>query len=111
MNDDPLDRKLEAYAKQPLPSVPSELSGAVWREVERRRAGSFSWEAMLSPRLALAGLAFALLLGIAPAVVFVKLQNSKQLASESLHFDVFSTSFAGQVVSGLAHPQNNRGRH
>ena len=110
MNDDPLDRKLEAYAKQPLPSMPPDLTAAVWRDVERRRGESISWDALLSPRIALAGLAFALLVGIAPAVVVVKLQSSRQLASESLHFDVFSTDVA-RVVGGLVQPGANSHRH
>ena len=111
MNDDPLDRKLDAYARKPLPSPPPDLSRAVWQEVERRRGEAFSWDALLSPRLALAGLAFALLAGIAPAVVLVKLQSSRQLASESLHFDVFSTEIARHVVSGLVQPPTSGHRH
>ena len=111
MNTDPLDRKLDAYAKQALPSTPSDFPAAVWREVERRRGETLSWDILLSPRIALAGLAFALLVGIVPVVVVVKLQSSKQLASESLHFDVFSTDRAGHVVSGLVQQQTSGHRH
>lgn len=111
MSTDPLDEKLGAYAQQPLPSAPADLPTAVWRQIEGQRADTFSWDKLLSPKVALAGLAFALLVGIAPAVVLVKLQSSKQLASESLHFDVFSTELAGNVVSGLKPAQSSAHRH
>ena len=111
MNNNSLDQRLNAYANQPLPSAPADLPIAVWREIERRRAKTISWEALLSPRIALAGLAFALLVGIVPVVVVVKLQSSKQLASESLHFDVFSTDRAVHVVSSLVQQQTSGHRH
>lgn len=102
MNTDPVERWLDALAKQSLPSAPGDLSAGVWQEIERRRASTrFSWELLLSPRLALAGLAFALVVGVVPAVAFAKAQNAKRRAADSLHFDAFSTRAAGQMISGL----------
>lgn len=102
MDTDPLDRELEAYARQPLPQAPHELSAGVWSEIEQRRASPrFAWDLLLSPRLALTGLAFALLGGVAPALAFVKWQNSKRLATDSLHFDAFSTRPDAPLVSKL----------
>lgn len=104
MNPDPLERKLEAYARQPMPDPPSNLSAGVWGEIERRRGSSgFGWSELLArPYLTLAALAFAIAMGVVPAFAFVKTQNAKRLASDSLHFDVFSTHAAGQVVGALS---------
>ena len=87
-----------------LPPAPRDLSSGVWREIEQRRASPrFTWESLLSPRLALTGLAFALLGGVVPALAFVKFQNSKRLATDSLHFDAFSTRTAAPLVSKLTY--------
>lgn len=102
MDTDPLDQKLEAYARQPVPHAPYELSAGVWREIEHRRASSrFAWDSWLSPRLALTGLALAFLGGIGPALAFVKSRSSNRLASDSLHFDAFSIQTAEPLVSKL----------
>lgn len=100
MTPDPLDRKLEDYARQPLPAAPADMSVEVWRAIEQRRTvAQFPWDGLLSPRMAVAGLVFALLAGVIPALAFAKVQASKRLASDSLHLDAFSTRGAAQVVS------------
>lgn len=112
MNTDPVERRLDAFAKQPLPPAPGDLAAGVWQEIERRRtASAFSWESLLSPRLALAGLAFALLAGVVPAVAFSKAQSAKRRAADSLHFDAFSTRVAGQMINGLTASQSDTSRH
>ena len=73
MNPDPLERRLEAYAKQPLPAAPANVADDVWREIERRRHESLlarlGWHELLKrPSWALAGLSFALAVGAIPAV-------------------------------------------
>lgn len=101
MNSDPLDRKLAAYASQSMPAAPTGISADVWREIERRRSSTrFGWSDLLArPRLAFAAIAFAVAAGVAPALAFAKLQISRRLASDSLHFDTFSTRSAAQVMS------------
>jgi hypothetical protein len=112
MNPDPLERRLEAYAKQELPRVPANVAADVWREIERRRHESLlarlGWHELLKrPAWALAGLAFALAVGAIPAVAFGRVQQAEQLARDSLHFQVFSPRPRGQIVSLLARPQTS----
>lgn len=102
MNTDPVERRLDAFAKQPLPSAPGDLAAGVWQEVERRRGSiRFGWESLLSPRLAVFGLAFAVLVGVVPAVAFSKAQSAKRRAADSLHFDTFSTRAVVPMISDL----------
>lgn len=112
MNPDPLERRLEAYAKQPLPAAPANVAGDVWREIERRRHESLlarlGWHELLKrPSWALAGLSFALAVGAIPAVAFSRMQQADELARDSLHFEVFSPRPRGQIVSLLAHPKSS----
>jgi hypothetical protein len=112
MNTDPLDRKLERYAQAPLPAAPLNVAAGVWHEIEHRRRQSLvarlGWNELLSrPRWALAGLAFAVAVGAVPAVAFTRAQQAKQLARDSLHFDVFSPHPRGQIASLLAKPDNS----
>lgn len=112
MNPDTLERRLEAYAKQPLPAAPTNVAVAVWLEIERRRHESLlarlGWHKLLErPAWALAGLAFALAVGAIPAVAFSRVQQARQLARDSLHFEVFSPRPRGQIANLLAHPENS----
>lgn len=108
MNPDSFDRQLEAYARQPLPAAPTNLSAGVWREIDRQRAQPFlGWGELLKrPGWMLAGLAFALAVGAIPAVAFSRAQQVKRLARDSLHFDVFSPRAPGQLASVLTKPNN-----
>ena len=99
MNPDPLDNLLKAYAEQPLPLAPARAKATIWREIEqhrRRRAwfGIFpvlSWrELFAEPRLAIAGLAVALLTGILPAAAAHAFETPR-VVRESLHLDVFTS--------------------
>jgi hypothetical protein len=113
MNPDPLERQLEAYAQQSVPAAPVKLAEAVWNEIERRRSESLAarlgWHELLKrPAWALAGLAFALAVGAMPAVAFSRLQQARQLARDSLHFEVFAPHPRGQIATLLAHPENSR---
>lgn len=110
MNSEQLDDLLRAYSKHPLPPPPDRLTSGVWREIEQRRhrhvwLGIFpvlGWrELFAEPRLAVAGLAIALLAGVLPAAV-VRASDDVQLARTSLHFDVFSTRSPGMPATLLA---------
>ncbi|MFZ5496526.1 MAG: hypothetical protein ACOZE5_14475 [Verrucomicrobiota bacterium] len=92
------DALLAAYAKQPLPD--SDLSSAeIWREIDRRRTQSV-WIRMFSimelrelfaePRLAVAALAFAAIVGVVPAVLVGQTESERHLARQSIHLDVFA---------------------
>lgn len=112
MNSEQLDALLRAYSKHPQPPPPDRLTSGVWREIEQRRhrhmgLGIFpmlSWrELFAEPRLAVAGLAIALLAGVLPAAVArVSVSDDAQLARTSLHFDVFSTRSPGMPATLLA---------
>ena len=103
MNHDPLDDMLAGYAKRTLPTVagPSQVEG--WREIERRRQQSV-WRRMFAifevrelfsePRMALASVAFALVVGVVPAALVSRTQNERRLARQSIHFEVFATDSA-----------------
>lgn len=110
MNPDPLDRRLAEYAKQPLPAAPGDVAANVWRAIERRHhqalAARIGWHELLArPGWAIAGLVFAVAVGAAPAFAFVKVQQAKRLAEQSLHFDVFSMRTGAQVMNVLAGPE------
>lgn len=75
MNPDPPDRKIEAFARQRMPDAPSNLTAGVWSEIERRRASSgFGWGELLArPYLTLAGLGFAIAMGVVPAFAWASI--------------------------------------
>lgn len=109
MNSDPLDRKLEAYAQQGLPSPPANVAAGVWQAIERRRRETLfvrlGWSELLRrPAWAIGGLAFALAIGVVPAVAVSRAQQAMRLARDSLHFDVFSPRARGQPASLLVEP-------
>jgi len=103
MNPESLDDLLAGYAKRTLPTVTGPSQADVWREVERRRKQSV-WTRMFSvlelrelfgePRLTLAAVAFALVVGIVPAALVSRMQNEQRLARQSIHFEVFATDSA-----------------
>ena len=108
MTPDPIDLLLADYSKQPVPPVPSHLDAEVRREIERRRQQSVwsrlftakSWrEFSAEPSLALAGLSFAVLVGILPAAALARATSAEQLARQSIHFEIFSSASAGQVLT------------
>ena len=116
MNPDPLDRKLEAYAKEPMPAVPLEIEAGVWRAIEDRRgatlAARLGWSELLKrPLWAAAGLAFAVAIGAVPAAAFMRAQNAKALARHSLHLEVFSSHTSGQAASVLTPPKTPESSH
>lgn len=96
-----LDSILAAYAKQPLPKLRSPSRSEIWSAIEQRRKQS-SWTRIFStldlrdlfsePRMAVAALAFAALVGIVPAAVIGRTQNERRLARQSMHFEVFAIS-------------------
>lgn len=98
MNLDPLDDLLKSYSEQSLPPPPSRSKVTIWQEIEQRRRcawfGVFpvlNWrELFAEPRLAIAGLAVALVTGIVPAAAAHAFETPR-VVRESLHLDVFTT--------------------
>jgi len=96
-----LDSILAAYAKQPLPKFRGPSRAKIWGAIEERRAQS-SWTRIFStldlrdlfsePRMAVAALAFAVLVGMVPAAAVGHVQNERRLARQSIHFEVFAVS-------------------
>lgn len=96
-----LDSMLADYAKHPLPTFKGPSRADVWGEIEQRRKQS-SWSRVLSmldvrdlfgePRMALAALAVAALVGVVPAAMVGRTQNERRLARQSIHFEVFALS-------------------
>lgn len=114
MNSDSLDQLLHAYSQQPLPPPPNRLTSGVWREIELRRRRSWwlgifptlSWQELFAePRLAVAGLAVALIAGVLPAAA-ARASADAQLAQTSLHFDVFSAYSPGLPATLLTKRAN-----
>ncbi len=112
MKPDRLENMLADYAAQPLPTSPEPSTAEVWQAIERRRQESlwshrflvFDWrELFAEPRLAVAAVAFAVTVGVVPAVAFNRIENERMLARQSIHFDVFS-SHAGALGSVFARP-------
>lgn len=112
MEPDHLDQMLASYARQPLPPLSGPSVANVWGEIERRRRPSvwsrafsvLDWrEHFTEPRLAVAALAFAVMVGVVPAMAFNRLENERMLARQSIHFDVFS-AHAGSLGSVFARP-------
>jgi hypothetical protein len=100
MNPDPLDDLLRSYSQEPLPDPPPLPKAQIWRTIERRRRDSWwsrvfpvaNWREMFrEPRLAVAGLAVALVMGIVPAAAAHTFVSAPRVARESLHLDVFTT--------------------
>lgn len=100
MNND-LDSWLASYAKQPLPDFKGPSCSEIWAAIDQRRKQS-GWLRLLStldvrdlfsePRMAVAALAFAILVGVVPAAVVGRAQNERRLARQSIHFEVFAVS-------------------
>ena len=96
-----LDSMLAEYAKQPLPPFKGPSRSEIWGAIEQRRKQS-GWTRIFStldlrdlfsePRMALAALAFAALVGMVPAAVAGRTQNERRLARQSIHFEVFAVS-------------------
>ena len=112
MKPDRLEETLAEYAQQPLPPLSEPSTVGVWREIDRRRRQSIwsrmfptlDWRELFSePRLAVAALAFAVMVGILPAAAFNRNENERRLARQSIHFDVFSAE-AGALGSVFAKP-------
>lgn len=103
MNPDRLEKILTAYAAQPLPLASEPSTAEIWREIDRRRKQSV-WTRMFAifevrelfaePRMALAAVAFALVVGVVPAALVGRTQNELRLARQSIHFEVFATDSA-----------------
>lgn len=112
MKPDQIEKLLEAYASQPLPTSTEPSIAGIWREIENRRPRSLwsrvlpviDWhELFLEPRLAVAALAFAITVGVVPAMAFNRVDNERRLARQSMHFEVFSAD-AGTLGSVFAKP-------
>ena len=112
MKPDRLENTLAAYAAQPLPPLSGPSTADVWREIEQRRRHSWrsrifpvlDWRELFSqPRLAVAALAFAVTVGVVPAAAVNRIENERQLARQSIHFDVFS-AHAGALGSVFSRP-------
>jgi len=96
-----LDSTLAAYAKQKLPEIAGPSRSDIWGAIERRRSQS-SWARIVStldlrdlfsePRMAVAAIAFAAIVGMVPAAVVGRSQNERRLALHSIHFEVFAVS-------------------
>jgi hypothetical protein len=99
MKPDPLDRLLADFSAQPPPHASGLTHAEVWQAIELRR-GQSVWARMLSllewrelfsePRMAVAGAAFAIIVGVVPAAVVGRAEDHRRLARQSIHFDVFS---------------------
>jgi hypothetical protein len=98
MNPDPLDELLRSYAEQPLPPSTSINKAKIWQRIGKRRQGSWSalfpvihWgELFREPKLAIAGLAVALVIGSVPVATAATLGERPRHARDSLHLRVFT---------------------
>jgi hypothetical protein len=112
MKPDSLEEMLVAYAAQPLPASSEPSLANVRREIDRRRRQTvwsrmfplLDWrELFAEPRMAVAALAFAVVVGVVPTMALNRIENERRLARQSIHFDVFSSD-AGALGSVFAKP-------
>lgn len=112
MKHDPLNTLLATYAKQPVPTEVQPSTREIWREIERRQRQSiwtriFSFpelrELFSEPRMAMIGVAFAVVVGVVPAALVGRTENEQRLARQSIHFEVFSAD-SGSLGSVFAKP-------
>ena len=112
MKPDRLEAMLAAYAAQPLPPSSGASAAAVWLEIENRRQPSWwarlfpvlDWrEVFTEPRMAVAGLALAVTVGVVPAMAINHAENKRELVRQSIRFDVFSSN-TGSLGSVFAKP-------
>lgn len=112
MKPDRLENLIAEYAAQPLPTFSGPSNSEVWREIERRRRESWwlrvfpviDWrELFAEPRLAVAAVAFAVVIGVVPALALNRIEYERRLARQSIHFEVFSSD-AGSLWSVFAKP-------
>jgi hypothetical protein len=109
MKPDPLEQALAAYGRQPLPGCPDRLTSEVWREIDRRRQPAWArlfpgaeWRLLFAnPRLALPAVVLALVVGLLPGLLLPKPAADQRLASETFHFEVFSSQAPLAVVARL----------
>jgi hypothetical protein len=99
MEPDPLEQALADYAREHPPACPDRLQSDIWREIGLRRRSMWArlfplaeWRSLFrNPRMALPAVALALAIGILPGLLFATRGSDQRLASESFHFDVFSS--------------------
>ena len=113
MPSDHFETTLRSLVSEPLPPCPDQLDTEVWREISRRRKTT-RWPLLLSiqdwpdlfaqPRLIIAGIAFALIIGGMPAVIFSGIKNTQQIVRQSIHFDVFSSNAPAGLGGPLLKP-------
>lgn len=113
--NDPLERSIRELARRRLPVPPpaSDFSVGVWAEIRRRRRQS-SWsqvfpllewrELFREPRLAVAALACAFVVGVLPAAAWNRVQQQQRLAQQSLHLDVFSSTPTERLAALFSPP-------
>jgi hypothetical protein len=115
MKPDPLDDLLRAYASQPTPAPASAGKAEVWREIDSRKRGHdwlglraiSSWRDIFAePRLAVAGLALALVTGVAPVAAAAAAMDAPQKARASLHFECFTS--CPSCLAGTMKPEDMR---
>ncbi len=119
MNPDRLEKVLAAYVAQPLPLASEPSNAEIWREIDRRRQQTvwtrllpmLDWRELFGePRLAMAALAFAIMIGVVPAALIARTENEKRLARHSIGFEVFaldSTETLGSVFKPVARTANH----
>lgn len=107
MKPDPLEDFLAEYSRQPVPENAKPSRTAIWAEINRRRNESF-WARIVSvldlrellgePRVAIASLALAALVGSVPAAIVSRHESERQMARHSIHFEVFDSAFAKPIA-------------
>ncbi len=112
MNQDSLDRLLDAGAQTPAPLLAEPaFTQAVWEAIEHRRKQSF-WRGMLpmlhwqdffaQPRLVVPALALVLLVSVVPAATLFQGDTSSVVVRQSLGLDVFSENAPNMPATRLA---------
>ena len=113
MNADPLDDLLRDYAGQPVPAPSRHPKPAVWARVEaqkRRRdwlgiRAIFSWRDIFAePRVAVAGLALALITGVVPVAAAAGSFDRTELVRDSLHLQCFTN--CPSCLAGTMRPED-----
>lgn len=93
MEEKQLDTLLKQLQERAMPTLSSNTSQNVWREIRIRQSQQKTWSDFLpqflfSPRILSAGLAIAFVVGISSAILLTELSQSNEVRS-ALNLQVF----------------------
>ena len=106
MNKETLDNLITALSQQQLPKAPPRLIDDVWQKIAAQSTASITaslTSLLAQPRLALGGLALALIVGFSLGTLEVEASLTKRQVRGSLHLEVFFPVMKAPSLIGRNH--------